>query len=223
MARLISPIEYKPKSGRSAFGYEATLLPKICGSILDANKAGVLKASQERYADTAEVLIRGFAHVGIIALVDEATGYQADRAKDELIRILEAYISKELLPWTKRFPDEFFQELYRLHGWKFTPGNLQRPSYVGKFIKYRIYKKLPPGVVEGLERRNPIMDTGYRRYKHHQFLTADTGNPHLDKQITAVMTLMRASDGDKSLFKRLFEKAFPGKGQQLALPISEEN
>jgi hypothetical protein len=70
-------------------------------------------------AETAQLLLRGFAHVGIIALVDEATGYQAERARDELNKILEAYIAKELLPWTRRFPDEFFRQIYRLHGWEF--------------------------------------------------------------------------------------------------------
>jgi hypothetical protein len=202
---------------------EATLLPKICGVILDAEKAGALRASQRHLAERAERLIRGFAHVGIIALVDEATGYQADRAKDELIKILEAYISPELRPWTRRFPPEFFEEIYRLNDWRFVPGNLRGPRYVGKLIKQLVYKKLPPGVLEELQRKNPVQDYGYRRHKHHQFLTPDVGNPHLDKQITAVMTLMRASAGDKTLFKRLFENAFPVKGQQLALPMNSED
>jgi hypothetical protein len=39
-------------------------------------------------------LLRGFARVGIIALVDEATGFQRDRTKDALSKILEAYIAK---------------------------------------------------------------------------------------------------------------------------------
>ena len=221
LAPLISPVRYKPKRGGWAHGYEATLLPKICGVILDANKAGALKARQHNLVDTAELLIRGFAHVGIVALVDEATGYQADRAKDELLKILEAYISKELLPWTRRFPDEFFGEIYRLHGWQFRPGQLKGPLYVGKLVNQFIYEKLPPGVLPALRRRNPVTEAGYRKHKHHQFLTPDTGHPHLDKQITAVMTLMRASD-DKSQFKRLFDKVFPKRGQQLALPLHAE-
>ena len=162
----------------------------------------------------------GFAQVGIIALVDEATGYQAERAKDDLMRILEAYISKGLLPWTKRFPDIFFEEVYRLEGWEFREGHHKRPRHVGKLIKKLIYEKLPPGVLGELQRRNPVKEYGYRRHKHHQFLSHDIGHPHLDKQITAVMTPMRVSD-DKSTFKRLFERAFPHRGQQLPLAIEE--
>jgi hypothetical protein len=56
-------------------------------------------------------LLRAFARVGIVALVDEATGFQDIRARDDLHKILEAYIAKELLPWTKRFPNEFYKEI----------------------------------------------------------------------------------------------------------------
>jgi hypothetical protein len=77
MVRLVSPLQYRPKhGGRTAFGYDALLLPTICEVLLDASKAGALKANQTQLADMAEILIRGFARVGVIALVDEATGYQ---------------------------------------------------------------------------------------------------------------------------------------------------
>jgi len=225
LARLLSPLEYKPKhGGRSAFGYEATLLPKICEVLLDARKAGKITKPQERLADIADLLIRGFAHVGIIALVDEATGYQEQRARDELHTILEAYISAELLPWTKRFPDEFFRQIYRLHGWEFKPGQTKRPQMIGHLINSLIYEQLPPGVLPELRRRNPTLPSGYRRYKHPQLLTPETGHPHLDKQIVAVTTLMRVAE-DKPSFLRLFRRAFPKKGEQLdiAFPPKEDS
>lgn len=65
-------------------------------------------------------MLKALANVGITALVDEATGYQKDRPKDELRLILEAYISKELLPWTERFPEEFYKEMFRLRQWPFS-------------------------------------------------------------------------------------------------------
>ncbi len=129
--------------------------------------------------------------------------------------------SIELLPWARRFPPEFFEEIYRLNGWPFVEGNLRGPRYVGRLINELVYKKLPPGVLGELQRKNPVQDYGYRRHKHHQFLTPDVGHPHLDKQVTAVMTLMRASD-DKATFRRLFEKAFPVRGQQIPLPLPEK-
>jgi len=218
LARLISPIEYRPKvGGRSAFGYEARLLPDICRVVLSARRAGALKHNQAKYADAAETLLNGLADVGIIALVDEATGYQADRAKDELMKILEAYISKALLPWTQRFPDDFFKELYRLHGWQFREGNKRGPRVVGRLIRKLVYEQLPRGVLQELEAKNPTLPSGWRRYKHHQFLTQDIGNPHLNSQVASVMTLMRVSDKKKQFF-RLFDKAFSPNSRQPELP-----
>lgn len=208
MVALISPVQYRPKSGGGvAFGYEATLLPRICEAILDARKAGRLTARQQNMANTAELLIRGFARVGVIALVDEATGYQEERAKDELVKILEAYIAPELMPWTDKFPAEFFRQVYRLHGWEYKPGTAKRTPYVGKLINKYVYNPLPPGVLEELRRKNPVLDTGHRRHKHYQFLTEGTGIPHLDKQVSAVTMLMRVSDSAKD-FEYNFARAF---------------
>lgn len=176
MVRLISPLQYRPKhGGRTAFGYEATLLPTICEVLLDADKAGELKANQKHLAEMADVMIRGFARVGVIALVDEATGYQEERARDELARILEAYILEEYRPWTKTFPDEFFRQIYRVHGWPYRPGNAKRTPFIGKLINKYVYEPLPPGVLDELRRLNPVTENGRRKRKHFQHL-ADTGN-----------------------------------------------
>jgi len=221
MVRLISPIQYRPKhGGRTAFGYEATLLPLICEAILDAQKADALKANQKHIADMAELMIRGFARVGVIALVDEATGYQEDRARDELNKILEAYISKELLPWTRRFPDEFFKQAFRIHGWEYRDGSVKSPRYLGKLINRTVYEPMPPGVLDELKKVNPKMESGYRKYQHHRFLTPDTGHPHLDKQIVAVTTLMRVAD-TKDRFWDLFDRAFPKKNQQIKMDYDQ--
>jgi len=222
LTRMINnPIKLRSPSGSVAYGYEATILADLCDAILAARKAGKLHHQQRHIAERCEILVRGFARVGIIALVDEATGYQADRARDELNRILEAYISKELLRWTKRFPDEFFRQIYRLHGWRYLEGHHKRPKYVGRLVNELVYKQLPPGVLPELRALNPPNESGYRRHKHHQFLTEHTGHPHLDKQIVEVTTLMRVSD-DKLSFKRLFHKAFPTRGQQLAFDFPKE-
>jgi hypothetical protein len=119
--KLVNPILYKPTNGPIASGVEAPLLPQICDVFLKARREGRLSHVQERVAQRAEILIGGLATVGIIALVDAATGYDKVRDRHELERILEAYISKELLPWTKRFPDEFYEHLFRLRGWMYSP------------------------------------------------------------------------------------------------------
>ncbi len=213
-----TPVVYRTLRGGQAFGFEAQLLPKVCEVYLKARDAGVLLRSQKHIAAACDVLIRGLAHVGIIALVDEATGYQADRARDELNRILEEYVSAALLPWTKRFPNEFFKQIYRLHGWEYKEGNHKRPGYVGTLINKLVYEKLPPGVLETLQELNPATPKGYRKWKHFQWLTEDTGHEHLDRQLQAVTLLMRISSG-KAEFDRLFDRAF---GEQLYLPLPAE-
>lgn len=209
---------FSPKQSTPTPGYEATILLQICEVILTARDHGALKTPQEiRYAQYCDALVRAFAKVGIIALVDEATGYQAERDKNELHRILEAYIATELLPWSKRFPNEFYHELFRLRGWQFRPLSVKRPIIVGKLTNQLVYEKLPPGVLDELKRLNPPNNKGRRKHKHHQFLTDDIGNPHLEKHLAAIIALMRAS-ATWTGFKRLFARSFPDRpDQQLEL------
>ena len=203
-------------------GYEATILHDLCQAVLQARDADALKTEQEkRYAHYCEILIRAFAKVGIVALVDEATGYQEERDRNELHKILEAYIAKELLPWAKRFPDEFYKQLFRLRGWKYSPISVKRPRYVGTLTNELVYEKLPPGVLDELRRKNPTIKPGYRKHRHHQFLTEDIGNPHLERHIASVTTLMRASPNWRKFFG-LFQRAFPTKPIQLEAPYIEE-
>jgi hypothetical protein len=206
--RLAStPVPFRNTKGTRGFGFDALLLPMVCEVYLEARDAGALLPSQRHIAAACDLLIRGLARVGIIALVDEATGYQERRAKDELQKILDAYVTAELRPWTKTFPEEFFKEIYRLQGWEFKPGNAKRTPFVGYLINKYIYEQMPPGVLEELKRLNPVTEKGYRKHKHHSHLTVDVGNPALNRQIIKVMTLMSISD-TKTDFEEVFAKAF---------------
>lgn len=213
---LDEPIPYRVagESGRS-LGYRAEMLPLVCLVYIDAAKAGALDSKQMGAAAAAEILYRGLATVGIVALVDEATGFQERRARDELRTILEAYVSAEFRQWVRVFPDEFFEQVYRLQGWDYDRRSSKRPGYVGKLINKYIYDALPVGVTEELQRVNPKNERGNRPRRHHQHLSADTGNVHLDRQISTVITLMRISTSN-SEFEDLFARAF---APQLRLPV----
>ncbi len=166
--------------------------------------------------------MRGLAHVGVVALVDEATGYQVDRDKAELHAILAAYISKELMPWTSRFPLDFYKEMFRLRNWPFSHiSKVKGPRYAGKLTNELVYKKLPPGVLGELRKLNPPNEKWQRKHKLFQFLSAEIGNPHLEKQVAVVTTLMRISPNWRA-FERNFQRAFPGNATQLSLPGMEE-
>lgn len=63
---------------------------------MDARRSNVLLKTQERFADIAEIILYALSDVGIVALVDEATGYDKvkNRAKDELQRFSERLFKK---------------------------------------------------------------------------------------------------------------------------------
>jgi hypothetical protein len=75
-------------------------------------------------------------------------------------------------------------------------------------------------VVDELRRLNPKNEHGNRRARHHKFLSDDIGHPHLQQQITATTTLMRAAE-DWPSFKRMFTRAFPRTGDQLGLSLGD--
>lgn len=207
--RLSNPVKFKRNdaggSQSTTNGYEVTLLVDICSAIIDANRAGVF--NDETIVRNADIIIRSVAKVGIIALVDEATGYQYERENDELQKILKAYISEELLHWQKRFPDIFYKELFRLNGWDFTvKGIKKRPGIIGKWTNMFIYEELPNGVLDELKKKTPKNESGNRTSRYHQLLTLDIGEPNLEKQINKVITLFQVSDNMKQFcdnFKKM--------------------
>lgn len=214
------PLRYAPKhGGKAAYGLKAELFPQICEVWLKARDADVLQPTQLHIAEMADILIRGLARVGIIALIDEATGYQYDRDRNDLERLLAAYLSEERLKWAKQFPDEFYRQIYRLKNWQYPGGSGGKTPYVGKLTNQLVYEKLPPGVLEELRERNPVNPIKKRRqWCHHQFLSADIGQEDLRDHLLQIIAILRAS-ANWNIFKRLFARAFPRRGDQLLLDI----
>lgn len=205
------PIEYKAITGKMIqAGYNALILPKICDVYLTARLDNVLTKSQLPLAAVSEILVRSFSKIGIIALVDEATGYQDKRTRDALQQLLSIYLTEEKLKWAKTFPNEFYKHLFRLRGWQYNPLDQRKPKIVGKLTNQIVYKKLPPGVLEKLREMNPIKNkkTWRRGAAHFQFLSSDIGQPDLRDHFVQLMPLMRASE-DWTSFVTLLDKAIP--------------
>jgi hypothetical protein len=233
LRRAATPVVFRTVKGNKAYGYDAKLLPLVCEVYLlardahlkalseaeEQRKAGrpvdakpVLLPQQEKIVQVCDLLMRGMAKDYIVNLVDRATGYYEQEMRDELVRILQQYIASHLMPWTERFPLEFFKQVYRIHGWKWVPNNKKHPQYVGNFINRYIYDQLPPGVLDKLRELNPITEAGYRKTQHHRYL-ADTGNLHLDRQITSTITVMQLSENKEQFkmnFWRVHGKAIEG-------------
>ena len=210
---VIKKIDYLDTKGSKQQGFDCLILPTVCDIYLKAREDNILTPNQIDTAQKAEILMRSLAKVGIVALVDEATGYQHERESDELQKILKAYISEELLPWQKRFPDIFYKELFRLNNWDYSvKGIKKRPGVIGKWTNVIIYKELPNGVLEELKKKAP------KNQRLHQYLTEDVGEPNLEKQINKVITLFQISD-NMCQFWSNFHKIKSRQSGQLDIPF----
>jgi P63C domain len=217
--KSLKPFIYKEKNpehfdpvvcyigGTKTHGYEATILVDICDAFLEARKSTHLSPRQKIIADQCEILVRSFAKVGIIALIDEATGYQKER-EETLQAILKLYISEEILKWQKTFHNEFYEQIFRLWNLPFTPENMnKRPSFIGILTNKLIYENLPKGsfVLEKLKEKTPKTKGGHLRYRLHQSLT-EMGREELKKAIYTLVAYARISK-DKNKFLRLMEES----------------
>ncbi|MCK4307386.1 P63C domain-containing protein [candidate division WOR-3 bacterium] len=222
LKRNSTPILFKRVRGGTSIGYKANIFPEICGVFIDAKDAGAILQTQEHIVQQCKILLRGFATVGIYALVDEATGYQEIRDRLALQSILDKFLKKEFAVWAKRFPYEFYKQMFRLHGWQWRGMTVNRPSVVGKFTRDLVYERLAPGIINELEKRNPTDTRGRRKVRHHQWLTEDIGHPALAQHLHTVIALMRASTTWVN-FHRLLERALPKKGDTLQLPLDTKD
>lgn len=213
-----TPIKFKTPAGSTAYGYEATILADICDSVLEARKSGELNYQSEHIAARCEILVRGFARVGIIALVDEATGYQTARATDALAQILEAFIAKELQPWLKTFPSDFYQEMFRLRDLPFPATSVKRPQYFGVLTNNIVYDRLAPGVREELQKNIPRNEAGRPTVKYFQKLTQNTGYPKLREHLGSIVTLMKLSENWED-FMQVLDKLHPKFGSTLPMNL----
>jgi hypothetical protein len=206
------PVLFRPpRRGRIAWGYRADLLPKVCEVYLRAREDAVLLRSQLKFAKACEILARGLAHVGIIALIDEATGYQDDRAKDALARILEKFIAKELRPYVRTFPTDFYKEMFRLRKWKWPDlpaDQRKRPILVGNLTDNVVYDRLAPGVKQRLKELIGRDESGRLKHKMFQRLTEEIGDPKLREHLASVVALMKAAD-DWPQFVTMIDRALP--------------
>lgn len=219
-AGLLEPIRFTPPhGGNPVLGIPATALPEICNAWLKAREAGALTAPRQlTTAQIAEIITRGLAHLGIIALVDEATGYQRDRAKDALAKILEAFVAKELQAWVQTFPSDFYEQMFRLRGLEFPVTSVKRPQYFGMLTNDIVYKRLAPGILSELKRVTPRNEDGRPKAKYFQSLTTNVGYPKLKEHLGAVVALMRISKSWDA-FMNLLDEHYPRYGDTPMLPM----
>jgi hypothetical protein len=209
----LKPIDYLD-GDRVVRGYEATVLATVCDVWLKARAAGALQAQQLPKAQQAEVLARALMQTGIVALVDEATGYQAIRPRDALQAYLEKIIAKELAAWVKTFPDEFYENIYKLKNWPWPGMSKNRYSVVAHYTNDLVYDRIAPGLRAELEKKNPKDEDGKRAVKNFQWLTSEIGHPLLAQHLYSLMMFQRlaiAQGYGWNRFLRMVDQVHPKK------------
>ena len=157
-------------------GLPADLLIEVCQGFVSALQASLdpksdyprMTARQQQMAIKASMFLSACAKVGLEALIDEATGYQYERAEDALQVKLRKFIAEELRAWEKTFPDELWAEFGRLTGWRGTLHS--RPKWWGKLVIELIYDTLDPDVAEYIKTNKPAAGVRW-----HQQLTENYG------------------------------------------------
>jgi hypothetical protein len=215
---------YKSKAnGGAAHGIEASLLPKICNTLLKVRDAGEDHPSQAPIIAQADIIMRGLAEIGIIALVDEATGYIDEKKKKEYRDMFRDFVRNECREWEKEFPEPFTDMIYRLYGLNKGKPN-KHPQFFGHFIRKYVYAALSGSngnILEMLDEKNPVVyASGGRKHKMHQFLTDELGLPAIRGHLWQLVGIGKASKNKES-FDRGFSRAFPQIGDQMDLLVEE--
>jgi hypothetical protein len=208
------------RGGIPAIANEATLLIDVCEAIIRAKDAGKgFRKSWLPVAYQAQIITLSFAKAGIIAAVDEVTGYQEVRERDAIQKIIDKYLTDYARKWSKVFPDSFWEKLLRVKGYESYIG-LKRPSFVGHWVNDVVYDRIAPGIRQKLKELNPRTESGNRRYKNTQFMTLDHGIPELREHLSKTQVLMDAASSPKE-FDRLLNRSLPKFGDTLEIPFRD--
>jgi hypothetical protein len=186
-------------ANKKVFGITAECFLEICRAYVRASNASALNTEVQRdIARNASAFLAACANVGLIALIDEATGYQYVRPEDALRLKLRAYLGEEMRKWEKTFPDELWVEFGRLTNWR---GNVQnRPKYWGNLVNELIYNYLDPDVFQWLKANAPAPRHGQN---YHQWLTAQYGLKKLIEHIWMVIGMASACSNMTDLKYRM--------------------
>ena len=205
-------------------GLPAELMIELCQGFVAALQASLdpestrprLTDRQVQMAMNASMFLAACAKVGLEALIDEATGYQYERADDALQVKLRAFLAEELRAWEKTFPDELWMEFGRLTGWK---GSLHsRPKWWGKLVIELIYDTLDPDVAEYLKANRPPPGV-----KWFQQLDENLGVRQLVSRCYEVIGMAKSCKNLHELRERVAVHYGRGSVQfQMYLPIDRE-
>ena len=197
-----NPVSYINKTNHIVKGYLAELLPEVCQIYRVADREGALRKSQMHIAERCDLITDALLKVSIAALIDEATGYQDVRPKDNLQAMLELYLEKQAQPWKRQFAEDFYKEIHRLKNWKYTPN--KRPSCLGNITVDIVYERIQPRLWDELKNVNPDK----KKFRYFQFLSESIGNPHFQEHLRGLIRIMKGSS-NWNMFYASLEHFYP--------------
>lgn len=216
---------YRTRSGGKGVGYDATLIRHVADVYLrfkehSLREKGTIPAQYAKMVAAADSIKSALADVGIVALVDEATGFQDVRNRLALQEVFDAVLRKELAAWAKRFPDEFYKQIFRLRGWEWKGRHVNPPQVVAHYTNNFVYDRLAPGLRKELETRMPKTASGNKKGRLHQLFSDDIGHPMLSQHVHMVTMFMKAA-GTWDEFVRNLDRVAPKQGGNYELPLDD--
>ena len=174
----------------------------ICRAYSRARDGGAMSSdSQVEMAKRASMALAAFAKTGMEAAIDEAAGYQYERADDALRVKLKLFPEEEMRPWEKTFPDGLWVQFGRLAKWR---GPLhERPKYWGKLVNELVHGCLDADVYEWLRTHVPEPRKG-RNY--HSRLGAQYGLKRLVEHIWMLIGMAAVCHDMPQLRARMAER-----------------
>lgn len=99
--------------GKKIYGFDVTLLIDVSKAIVAAESDGKLSPNQAGIAKQAHIILSASAKAGIKGLVYALAGY--DPTREEVIEAFKLYVREEAREYEKEFPDQLYEEWYRLY------------------------------------------------------------------------------------------------------------
>jgi hypothetical protein len=195
--------ELEGVTNRTVMGITAESFADICTAYAKAMRDGALQSERQReIAARAGIFLAAAVKVGLTALIDEATGYQYERAEDALRLKLKVFLEDEMRKWEKTFPDQLWTEFGRLTNWRGST-NSQRPKYWGKLVMELVYDYLDPDVAHWLKENAPKPRHGQN---YHQWLSSQYGLRRLTEHLWMVIGMAAACQSMPELRQKMAER-----------------
>ena len=205
LAHAKKPMEYRDtQSGRPKPCVLAEVLIHLCASVLSVRRANGLRDDDRMYGNFSEMLLADVATKAAKVFVDAITGSIMPNASKDT-----ALTTSITQPYFRTYPDEFYDELYRLRGLGEVTNYGKHPSYFGNLTNNIIYKRFAPGALAALKDQTPRAEDGKRhRRKLFQMLSPEKQTELQEGYLPAVIEIMKSSDTFDEFMEKL-DARFP--------------